>query len=433
MNAKLTELLGKRDAAIKRMQPLYDEIEKAGRPLTDDERHVFDAAVKEVDALSPEIKRLTDDEELMQRIKDLGAGMDGGKGADEIKASGFKGGDKADFAERFFREASVKSWSNRKSPGGDYAVESKIGVSDPVIVKGAWKELITGESSVSAGAFVTPYRVPGYESLGRQPLSVLDLFTTIRIATDYVEMVRETATSTVAAPVAESNVTTYSGATGEVSGQKPEGTFRYEVVGAPVRTIPAWVPMTTRAMADVPQMLDIIRQGLAADCRRELQYQTISGDGAGQNMTGVLSTPYVLTQAFDTNRFRTVRLAKLAVRTIGLSEPNAIVMHPNDWAEIELTQDGQQRYYGNGPFGQGPETLWGTRVVQSTAVAEGQAIIADWALGYLFNREDVVLRMTDSHSDFFIRNMVAVLAELRATLMLRRPQAFCIIDLEAGS
>ena len=33
--------------------------------------------------------------------------------------------------------------------------------------------------------------------------------------------------------------------------------------------------------------------------------------------------------------------------------------------------------------------------------------------------------MTDSHDDWFIRNLIAILAELRAAFGLIRPSAFC--------
>jgi hypothetical protein len=39
--------------------------------------------------------------------------------------------------------------------------------------------------------------------------------------------------------------------------------------------------------------------------------------------------------------------------------------------------------------------------------------------------------VSDSHSDFFIRNMVAILAEMRAAFAVLQPNAFVEIDLTA--
>jgi hypothetical protein len=39
--------------------------------------------------------------------------------------------------------------------------------------------------------------------------------------------------------------------------------------------------------------------------------------------------------------------------------------------------------------------------------------------------------MTNSHSDFFVRNLIAILAEMRAAFGLIRPKAFVITDVAA--
>jgi len=39
--------------------------------------------------------------------------------------------------------------------------------------------------------------------------------------------------------------------------------------------------------------------------------------------------------------------------------------------------------------------------------------------------------VSDSHSDFFVRNLVAILGELRAAFAVIRPSAFVEVDLTA--
>jgi len=51
----------------------------------------------------------------------------------------------------------------------------------------------------------------------------------------------------------------------------------------------------------------------------------------------------------------------------------------------------------------------------------------------LWDRERATVSVSDSHEDFFIRNMVAILAEMRAAFGLIRPSAFIVVDLTAGS
>ena len=44
-------------------------------------------------------------------------------------------------------------------------------------------------------------------------------------------------------------------------------------------------------------------------------------------------------------------------------------------------------------------------------------------------RPQATLSVTDSHEDFFVRNIVAFLAEMRAAFGLIRPQAFINVEL----
>jgi hypothetical protein len=49
----------------------------------------------------------------------------------------------------------------------------------------------------------------------------------------------------------------------------------------------------------------------------------------------------------------------------------------------------------------------------------------------LWDREQAAISVSDSHADFFVRNLIAILAELRAAFGVIRPPAFVAIDLDA--
>ena len=82
---------------------------------------------------------------------------------------------------------------------------------------------------------------------------------------------------------------------------------------------------------------------------------------------------------------------------------------------------------------QGRRQLWGYPVVTSQTVTEGYALLGDWRKAILWDRERASIQVSDSHSDFFIRNLVAILAEMRAAFGVIRPTAFCQVDLTSGS
>jgi HK97 family phage major capsid protein len=270
--------------------------------------------------------------------------------------------------------------------------------------------------------------------LGRYALNIFNLISRRQTGSDLVEFVRQTTRVQEASPTAEANVTdSDSSVSGAVVGTKPEGSLAFEKVQATVKTIAVWIPATKRALSDVAQIRGIIDQELQDDLMEELEDQIVTGNGTGENFTGIANTSGILSQAWDTDILTTARKAVTTLQVTGRSMPTAWVLHPEDWETIELTTDDNSRYYYAGPQQRGPQTLWGVPVVTSQSLTQGTGYLADWRKAVLWDREAASIQVSDSHSDFFIRNMVAILAEMRAAFGLIRPSAFVEVDLESGS
>jgi HK97 family phage major capsid protein len=73
--------------------------------------------------------------------------------------------------------------------------------------------------------------------------------------------------------------------------------------------------------------------------------------------------------------------------------------------------------------------LWGLPVVESEAIPPKTAYVAAWNFGVIYDRQQTAVTATDSHADFYIRNLVAILAEMRCAFAILRPQAFVKITL----
>ena len=79
-----------------------------------------------------------------------------------------------------------------------------------------------------------------------------------------------------------------------------------------------------------------------------------------------------------------------------------------------------------------PNTLWGLPRVESESVPVGHAIVGAFKVGgTVFQREGTTIFASDSHADFFVRNLVAVLAEERLGLAVFFPAAFCYTTFKA--
>lgn len=332
--------------------------------------------------------------------------------------------------QRFAEWEPYKAWLHNVAPTGVIPDSSKGLHSPPMPFKGLTElqmmaALITGVSDTSAGAMVRNAYYPEITELGRRPLTIRDVVTNLQTGSDTVEFVRITQETNAAAPTAEATAT--SGA----SGVKPESTLAFEKVSTIVRTIAHWIPATKRSLSDAAQLRGLIDAFLRYGLEEELEDQMVTGNSAGENFTGILNTSGRQSQAYDTSLLKTTRVARRKVQTVGRRRPNAFILHPIDWESIDLLQDAENRYYMGGPRDILTPRLWGLPVIESEAVTQGIGLVGDFATCVLWDREDASISVSDSHSDFFIRNLIAILAELRAAFGVLKPNALVEIDLTA--
>ena len=278
-----------------------------------------------------------------------------------------------------------------------------------------------------AGALVANDVQPGVLSILQREINVLDLLPRIETASDTIEYILETAFTNNAAMVAEATATT------GTTGTKPESVLTYESRTAPVRTLAHWIPVTNKTLADAPQIRGIINSRLLLGLTLALENQVLTGDGTGENFTGILNTSGINIRGLGSDSVPdAVFRARTMVRVTGKARPTAIVMHPNDWEAVRLARENSATgtlggYLMGPPSMVGATTLWGLPVVESEAITENTALVGDFAMGAtLFDREQAVVRV-GLINDQFIRNMQTILAELRAAFVVWRPSAFAKI------
>ena len=113
---------------------------------------------------------------------------------------------------------------------------------------------------------------------------------------------------------------------------------------------------------------------------------------------------------------------------------DAIVIHPNDWYKLRTGKDAENRYYGNGYFGeQSIPNLWGIPVCVSTATSAGTIIVGAFkTCGSVVQKGGVRVEATNSDQDDFVKNLMTIRAEERLALAVRRPAGFSKIVIGAG-
>jgi HK97 family phage major capsid protein len=434
MSEKLKRLQESAAAAAKTAREIAEKADAEGRSLTDSEKGDYDAAMLKGRDLLADIRAVKSDLEVLDSARALAAEI-GEPAAADLDIQG-KSGD----AVRRLRNLGLEvvgsdAFKSAMAPFKGRVPEKARFQTDPIAVK----SLFTGTDSESAGVFVTAEQTGILEMLGRRPLTIRNVISVRRTGSDTVEYVRQTAHTNNAAPVPEATSTGKLGdgtggtATLVTGGYKPEGSWTFERETATVKTIAEWVPATKRALADAGQLEGLINDELRADIAEAEEAQILHGDGTGENLPGIFATSGIQTQAFDTDIFTTVRRALTKARVVGRVVPNAVALNPEQVEVIDLARENGATgaYLGAGPFALGPRTLWGLPVIESEGIPAGRGLLGDFSKAVLWDREQTTVTMTDSHDDFFIRNMVAVLAEERVAFGVTRPTAFVDLDVAA--
>ncbi len=210
---------------------------------------------------------------------------------------------------------------------------------------------------------------------------------------------------------------------------KAESDLSFTTVTGTCLTLAHLLPVSKQALDDMAQLSGIIDSQLLGGLRIKEEQQLLAGTGASGQMYGIIPQA----TAYDTdlspsspNSFDKLRMALYQVYGGSKRMPSAIVLNPIDWAKIQLLKASTAGTYliANPAVDTTPQ-LWGFPVVQAFAVTAGTFLVGAFATAAaIYDRQDATIEVSNSHSDFFAKNMVAVRAEERLGLAVMFPNAF---------
>lgn len=283
------------------------------------------------------------------------------------------------------------------------------------------------------GQLTTPQFLPGIVPLLFQPLTIADLIASGSTENSSLTYVIEAAFNDNTATVAE-------------KGAKPQLDLTLTRRQDNVSKIANTAKVTDEMFQDASAFQAYLSNRMVFGVQRQEEAQLLSGNGTSPNLQGILNraglAPTVVTSVGQT----AVKIMEgifnqiTQLRAVSFVEPDAIVMHPNDWQTIRLGKDVNGQYYAGGPFtgaygNPGPsnvESIWGLKTVITTAIAQGSALVGNFQQSaQIFRRQGITLEMTNSNVDDFVNNLITLRAEERLALAVYRPAGFGIVTLTA--
>jgi HK97 family phage major capsid protein len=271
------------------------------------------------------------------------------------------------------------------------------------------------EDPASGGSVVPPDVQPNIIPLPTRRLVVADLLAPGTTTSNNVQFMAEKTFTNAAAPTLEAGV-------------KPESTLIFELKSAPVRKIAHWVPATEEILEDVGQMRSYIDQRLRLGVQLAEDDQLLNGDGVAPNLLGLLNQVGLAPDVPRGTDSAADAIAKqiAAIATTSNLAPDGVIMHPSDYLGIQLAKtSGSGEYLGSGPFAApGPASLWGLPAALTVAIPVGTALVGAFRIAtQLFRHGGIRVDATNSHADFFVKNLVAIRGEERAALAVYRAAA----------
>lgn len=262
-------------------------------------------------------------------------------------------------------------------------------------------------------------RTPGITIEARQMLKFRNLLSSRPTTMQVIDFVKVSSPLAIASPVAEGAL-------------KPENSLSFSTVSEKVRLLATWIPATRQVLDDFTELMSFIQSSLPYYVNLAEERQMLAGDGTGENLHGILSQAISFNSSLlpaAAKGWNMIDVVATAIKQVNAAleiPPTFVVLHPNDWWTIRLTKDGFGRYILGDPQSSVAPTLFGLDVVYTTSIAQGTFLVGSGSpvAIEIRDRMDMQVEISTEHSDYFIRNLVAIRAEKRLALITKRPASF---------
>lgn len=255
------------------------------------------------------------------------------------------------------------------------------------------------------GTGLMEYLEPGLTRIARRMPFLRDIMNTANTTSPLIKYVEYVSPQGDAAATAQ-------------GAKKSQIDFQVVVRSAEAKKITAFIKVSQEMIEDLDFIQGEINNDLMERLNLKFDVDLMSGSGVDENMKGILEyAPDFAAGTFAgtverANKFDVLRVAVATIYN-NLFIPTYIVLNPLDYASMELvkTADG---IYVLPPFRSSNGTeIAGVPIISNTGVTAGTFLVGDFTKSNLRIRKDGSL-MVGYENDDFTKNLVTILAELRA-------------------
>lgn len=238
-------------------------------------------------------------------------------------------------------------------------------------------------------------------------LSVIDLINWGTTSIDVVSFMRETAFNIMAGIAVEGT-------------EKPESSLTFGTTTLNVGVIAHWITVSNQVLADMPALAAYIETKMAYGIRFKLEYYVVNGHiptgGDPKHFSGLLEAGNSLTIVADVDDTPIDVLSKAKYKAAAsFVMPETIVLNPEDWGNIERLKGTDGHYLFGSPGAAVQAVLWGLPVTFAASMPLGKYWVGNLSVGFDgYVREEVNVRLSTENKDNFVKNLVTILAEMRA-------------------
>jgi len=216
---------------------------------------------------------------------------------------------------------------------------------------------------------------------------------------------------------------------------KPETTFKVDAKTGQVKTIATWTKVSEQLFADKSQLINILDNNLTHAVDVTVQNQLISGDGTGENLSGISKagnfTDYATGSGTATNTVDLLRNVAFKMRGANIDNLT-IVLNWSDWSALLGLKSTTNEYLINGILDPVKQTIYGIPVVLSSAMTAGKFAMGNFKMGGIVFDKTAMSLEIDRTGDDFTKNLITIRAERRLGFAVVQPKAICYGALTVG-